>query len=190
MRILGLDQSFTKSGIVVVESGNPDMLHYEKFTSTVGNDYFERAWQVALHIQNIVEKFNIDGVFIEGLAFGSRGDQTRNLGGLQYSVINMLRFGECSLRPEVVIVAPTTLKKFATGKGNVKKDVMIETLQEQYPKEFNIFYGEMRVRKSTGLDDMTDAYFLAQYGLANFGKVLPEFVDKQKKVRKTKNDTK
>ena len=68
--------------------------------------------------------------------------------------------------PTVEIVPPQTLKKFATGKGNSKKELVIEALKSQYPKEYDIFYVGMRLRKSTGLDDMTDAFWLAKIGIS------------------------
>ncbi len=163
MRVLGVDQSFKKSGLVVLEVGNPDMVFREKFCSTdKSDDVFERSWIVASRVRDIVLEYNISKVVLEGLAFGSMGDNTRNLAGLQFTIVNMLKFGTCELRPLIEILSPQTLKKFATGSGKAKKEDMIAALD---PKVRNIFLIEMGVKKTTGLDDMTDAYFLAKYGI-------------------------
>jgi len=159
MRILGLDQSFKKSGIVVMENNNPTLLHAEKFSTENSTDYLLRAYQVAQYVSSIVIDYNVHSVYIEGLAFGARGDMTRNLAGLQYMVMAAVRF---DANTHITIVPPPTLKKFATGSGKAQKKDMIEVLP---PLILNYFLDTLGVKKTTGLDDMADAYHLAQYGL-------------------------
>ena len=134
--------------------------------------------------------FKVDIVVIEGLAFGSTGNVTRNLAGLQFTIINMLNTAHfVQQRPIIKIVPATTLKKFVTGDGgpNTKKAQMIEALD---PKIREIFWDELGVRKTTGMDDMADAYHLAQYGLAFPVKDEIKIVDKSKKKKKRKKKTK
>lgn len=159
MRILGLDQSFKKSGLVVMEKNNPNMLHAEKFSTNQSKDYLFRAREVADHISMIIVNYNIDAVCIEGLAFGARGDMTRNLAGLQYMVMAAVRFDN---QKPITIVTPPTLKKFATGSGKAPKEDMIKNLPPLIKK---YFLDDLGVKKTTGLDDMADAYWLAQYGI-------------------------
>ena len=166
MRVLGIDQSFKKSGIVVLEKGKPDMVHYEKYCVTdKSEDPFERTWLVACRVRDLVIQYNIDHVCIEGLAFGSMGNNTRDLAGLQFMIVNMVKF-IMKDGPTIEVIPPQTLKKFATGKGNSKKELVIEALKNQYPKEYDIFSNVLRVKKTTGMDDMCDAYWLAQIGLS------------------------
>jgi len=189
MRILGLDQSYKKSGIVIVDKDKRDMVHYEIFCGNNNDlDVFAQTRLIGARICNVVIKYNIDIVVIEGLAFGSVGNVTRNLAGLQFTIINMLQIPAFVQHiPIVKIVPATTLKKFATGRGNAKKEEVIDSLP---PKIKEIFWDKLGVRKTTGMDDMADAYFLAQYGLAFPVKDEIKAVDKTKKKRKKKPKTK
>ncbi len=90
-----------------------------------------------------------------------RGNATRDLAGLQFSIINKIKF---ILEKDITIVAPPTLKKSATGSGKASKEEMIEAL----PKEvLELFTKDKNWKKSRGLTDVTDAYFLARYLIDN-----------------------
>jgi Holliday junction resolvasome RuvABC endonuclease subunit len=59
-----------------------------------------------------------------------------------------------------VSVAPTEVKKFATGKGNAKKDDMLEAFIIQTgvdPRVVLDYYGE------TPISDIVDSYFICNY---------------------------
>jgi len=189
MIILGLDQSFKKSGIVIVDKDKQDMVHYEIFCGNDNDlDVYAQTRIIAGRVCNLVNTYNVDIVVLEGLAFGSVGNVTRNLAGLLFTIINLLRMGMFVQHvPIIKIVPATTLKKFATGAGNAKKADMIDSLD---PKIKEIFWEELGVRKTTGLDDMTDAYYLAQYGLAFPVEDEIKIVDKSKKKKKRKKKAK
>ena len=87
------------------------------------------------------------------------GNNTRDLGGLFYIVMVRLTVNNDF---NVQIVNPKTLKKWATGKGNAKKEEMIDAVPQEIK---NIFGDKLGCKKTTGLDDMCDAYHLAGYGL-------------------------
>lgn len=93
---------------------------------------------------------------MEGLSFGSMTNATRDLAKLQ-GIIEKEVFDRVGLVCE--IVAPTSLKKFATGSGRAKKEEMFEAL----PEEISILFSE--VPKTKGRFDLTDAYFLARFGV-------------------------
>jgi Holliday junction resolvasome RuvABC endonuclease subunit len=83
-----------------------------------------------------------------------RGNATRDLAGLQFVIINKLRFkGTYS----VDIIAPNAVKKLATGNGKAKKQELYEALPESTQKAFD----ELGVKKTTGRYDLTDAYWIA-----------------------------
>jgi len=152
MKILGIDQSYNSSGIIVLEDG--DIIHSERFVSNKTFDRFGQAYEIAIHIANVVDTFTPDIIAIEGLAFGMRGNVTRDLGGLQFVIVAHLQ--EVKKRP-VKIVAPLTVKKFATGSGRAKKEEMIESLPKEVLNEFL----DLGVKKTTGLADLADAYWIA-----------------------------
>src|SRR3990167_3659041 len=71
-------------------------------------------------------------IFIEGYSFGSNmpgKNGTVEFGGL-------LRWHLVDLAPRVYEVAPTTLKKFVTGKGNAKKEQILAHVQKRWGEMF------------------------------------------------------
>ena len=62
-------------------------------------------------------------------------------------------------RRERLIVPPTTLKKFATGSGKADKNEMIAALPVDVREHFNA----QGYKKTTGLTDVADAYWLSTY---------------------------
>lgn len=155
MRILGIDQSYTSTGVVIFS----DINKIEKvmiISSNKKDDVFKRSWDIANTICDIAVLEKIDKIGIEGLAFGMRGDATRDLAGLQFMIVNLLQFTKGF---KVSILPPTTIKKFATGSGRAKKDEMYDSLEDEVKDIFKA----NGFKKSKGLYDVTDAYFIAKY---------------------------
>jgi Holliday junction resolvasome RuvABC endonuclease subunit len=154
MIVLGIDQSYTASGLVV--ASGEEMLYSGVFKTPKDMDIFQRAWNISEHIVETVTKLNVELIAIEGLAFGMTGNATRDLAGLQFLIVSKLRH---VLRKQVIIVSPKSLKVFATANGKAKKKDMIAALPEDI---VSIFKGE-GYKLTTGLADLADAYFLMQY---------------------------
>lgn len=155
MRILGIDQSYTSSGIVVLDD-NGKMIHSEIFKTPKEDDVFVRAEAISDKIVATVKEFAVESVSIEGLAFGSvNANATRDLAGLQFLIVTKVRLG---LEIPVSIMAPTSLKKFATGSGKATKKEMIASLPSDVLETFK----SSGFKVTTGLADLADAYFLAQ----------------------------
>ena len=89
----------------------------------------------------------------EGISYGSsvRTKSVFDLAGLNYLLRNT--FINNPICTELIIAAPAEIKKFATGKGNASKDMMIGVFQGIYPDL-------MALPKC---DDICDAYFMANY---------------------------
>jgi len=153
MKILGIDQSYTSTGVVLLEDGA--LLKGHKFSANKTMNRFGQAYEIAIHLAGIVDEFKPDVIAIEGLAFGMRGNVTRDLGGLQFVIISHLQ--EVKGR-EIEIIAPTSAKKFATGSGRAKKEEMIESL----PESVHSYFVGLGVKKTTGLGDLADAYWIAK----------------------------
>jgi Holliday junction resolvasome RuvABC endonuclease subunit len=157
MRVLAVDQSFTSSGIVILEHGG--IVHAERYQSNKENDSFSRAWEISQYIKEIACKYNVDFTAIEGLAFSKFGDATRDLAGLQYAIVTTLRFVE---NLEVIVIPPNTVKKVATGRGNANKEVLYQSLPTEVKQ---LFEEKMNLKKTTGLYDLTDAYWIGRAAL-------------------------
>ena len=69
----------------------------------------------------------------------------------------LIKLMENSFRYETV--PPTVLKKFATGKGNSNKEVMLEAWKAE-PDTF-----ELVQEKGNPATDIVDSYFLCKYGI-------------------------
>lgn len=113
-------------------------------------DETSRMMKILAAITEIVYTYRPGLVIIEGIAFMAKNTTAlAQLAGLNYLVRGMLY--EEGI--DFLVVAPSSLKKFITGKGNVQKDVMMLETYKQYGLSL--------------LDDnVVDAHALARVGLA------------------------
>lgn len=160
MNYIGIDQSYTSTGVVVLNDAK-QIVFSTIISSSQQDDIFKRAWQVSEEIINIIKQYQPNVLSIEGLAFSMTGNATRDLAGLQFSIVTKIKF---ILQQEISIIAPPTLKKFATGSGKAKKEDMIAALPQNV---YDYFTKEKKIKKTKGLTDVTDAYFLACYLIEN-----------------------
>lgn len=109
----------------------------------------------------VIQLNKIERVVFEDLAFGARGDATRNLAGLLFVLIQvLLEYNTIyGLNIGLEVVAPTSLKKFATKSGKADKTQMVAALPKDVLKQF----ADAKFKKTTGLTDLADAYWLSQY---------------------------
>lgn len=155
MRVLGIDQSYTSCGCVILDDDK--YLTSARFNSIDTLDKPARAWQIAEQVLALTRQYKPDKIAIEGLAFGMRGSATRDLAGLQFIIICLLRYqGDVD---DVLIVSPLTVKKFGAGSGKATKEQLIESLPDDVMK---IFTEKLKYKKTTGLKDVTDAYWIAR----------------------------
>lgn len=180
MKVLGVDQSYTSTGLVVLSDGN--ITSAGRFVTDVTRDKPSRAWELGLHICRMVQEHRIDVVAIEGLAFGLRGDATRDLAGLQFVITAMIKHLGVSDVP-VLVVSPKTVKMAATGSGKADKSAMIDSLPIS---ALNIFE-KMGVKKTTGLADLADAYWIAV--VASDPDFVTQSTENKKKKKKKKRNT-
>ena len=153
--ILAIDPSLTNTAVVL--GGCPDWTMRTFGSKNRGDDAVSRivrASQLVRDIREWVTEFNpIRAVYIEGYSFGSNDSRARysaEYGGL----LRAMLIECCSLA--VIEVAPTTLKKFCTGKGGGKKEMVIAHLMKRYDVEF-------------ATNDEFDAYGLYRLGLVAEG---------------------
>ncbi|MBG24020.1 MAG: hypothetical protein CMF22_11260 [Idiomarinaceae bacterium] len=157
--ILGIDQSLTSTGFVVLEDGK--VSHHEVFSTAADKadplQKFKRVMKVRDRTREIIERFSPTIVSLEGLGFAATGNATRDLAGLQFSIVGMV----IELFPDIVvrIQTPSTVKKFATGKGSASKEDMVSSLESFDAFLFDVV---MSLPKTKGRSDVTDAYFMAQ----------------------------
>ena len=146
MRVVGLDLSLTATGVAdkqgarVIRTGQMRGAERLKYIGAqvdricTGKDYLE---------------IKADIVVIEGYAHAAEyaGPQIGELGG----VIKV-----CLYQRGIpfISVPPTTMKKFATGKGNASKDMVLAEA--------------VRMNRDINDNNAADAYFLYLMGLAHY----------------------
>lgn len=160
MYYIGIDQSYTSTGFVVLDK-KKKMIDCKTFSTPKTDDIFKRAWDMSEMIIKEITKYPDSELAIEGLAFSMSGNATRDLAGLQFTIITKLKF---ILNKEIEIVTPPALKKSATDNGKASKELMIQSLPKKIHDHFTI---DKNWKKSRGLTDVTDAYFLACYLIKN-----------------------
>ncbi len=138
-----------------------NVIEAQRYCADKSTNRFAQAYEIALHIAVMVDDHNPDIIAIEGLAFGMRGNVTRDLGGLQFVIIAHLQEVKGK---SIEILAPTTVKKFATGSGRAKKEEMIDSL----PNDVHERFVGLGVKKTTGLGDLADAYWIAKCAEHNY----------------------
>jgi Holliday junction resolvasome RuvABC endonuclease subunit len=161
---IGIDQSLTSTAVTIIFDNNDQSLVYTDVIETKRKDFddiFYRVEYIANRIIFFLEKHIhvlediYTEVMIEGLSFGSSTNATRDLAALQHAIISTIRSSQYG--DIIRVIAPTSLKKFAGGKGNAKKEEMYEFLPPYIKDFFN------KTPKSRGRYDLMDSYFLAFY---------------------------
>lgn len=105
-------------------------------------------------IENVLNAYNADYVTVcqEGISYGSsiRTRSVFDLAGLNFLLrCRMIQYGA-----DVIVGTPAEIKKFATGKGNANKELMTSYFCAIKP-DFEL----------PKIDDIADAYFMAQYAI-------------------------
>jgi hypothetical protein len=99
-----------------------------------------------------------DSVLIEDYSMGSKGKVfhiAENTALLKY----FMHMGDVSWSA----LPPTSLKKFATGKGNADKNKMYEQFQQETNFDLKGLFGYKGKNVCSPISDIVDSYYLAKY---------------------------
>lgn len=153
MTILSIDQSYTHCAYVITDGR--DVLAFDVLKSDKGDNIYDRALDISRHMSATYEAYKPSEIRLEGLAFGMRGDATRDLAGLLFSIVTMIKhvnqFGNFR------IISPKSVKKRA-GDGKFKKKDMIAAL----PEDIRALFAAENYKLTTGMSDLADAYWISQ----------------------------
>lgn len=156
MKVVGLDLSLCSTGTIVIDGSTivNEKLIKSKPSGPAPIDEIKRLIKIKDEIAKIVTENKPYLAVIEGLAFCARNTTALvQLAGLNYMVREMLY----TLQVQFIIIAPSTLKKFLTGKGNCPKELMLLETYKRYHKFFTD-------------NNLCDAYCLAKVGEAALNK--------------------
>lgn len=144
----GIDLSLSSTGIVIFNSSG-DIV--ETYVKSAGSEKLYKHSEERYHtfiesIKNILIRHEVAVVFVEGYSFASvfQSHQLFEIGAL-------LRDACYVMDVPIIKIPPTTVKKFVTGKGNSKKDVMRLGVYKKWKVEFET-------------NDEVDAYAIARVG--------------------------
>jgi len=156
MILMSIDQSLSCSGVMVWEKGDVKQALLIKTPTSLS--VIERIRDISVELEQMITEYKITHIVIESLPYGLNSTSVRPLAGLYYCIQNLcidlhIQFAEANV---------TAVKKFATGSGRAKKPEMIAAAQLAAPKLFkNIM--DSGVKKTTGLADLADSYFIGAY---------------------------
>lgn len=146
---MGIDPSINGTGIIVLDK---DANIVEQKLFSVKADTFEESLvKYEKEISFIPNIMNLEGVCIEGPAYQSTGQVVLQMGALHF----LLRLFLFKKNINYKIIAPGTLKKFVTGTGVAKKELMLLKTYKKWGAEFDN-------------NNLCDAYGLARMALEGF----------------------
>lgn len=110
---------------------------------------------------DIIRLYMPDVIVLEGYAMAAKGrvfNIGENTGLLKYMIQTI--FPDIELH----IVSPNEIKKFATGKGNAKKEDMYNKFLEETEQDYMKVYRPKANKVSSPEGDIADSYFMCKYG--------------------------
>lgn len=152
--MVSIDQSLSSSGLTFWQGNLP--CHFATIPTDNSIEDVERLNIIYDTIEVILEK-NPERVVLEGLSFGSISPSVRILGAIYYMI--QLQCFKAGI--PVYTVTPTSLKKFATGKGKASKKDMWSVLPKDVMEEISATFKTIK----SGKYDVADSYFLGRYYL-------------------------
>ena len=160
---MGIDQSLRCTGISIMHfepDGTGTVLYCNSLRTASEGLTFEAEAVLAAKklIQRLAQlslKYKPDVIALEGVSLGSSGSSLSSLSMLLGALL--LELDKLD-HIQIVVVPPSTVKKFATGKGNAKKDAMYASLEQIEPELYKYL---SECTAASGKFDVTDSYWIA-----------------------------
>ncbi len=147
---VGLDPSYNSFGLIVLDQSG-EIIEQKILESKTKEEAEDRIIALEKGFDFIPNILGLQSVYMEGPSYSSNGGFVLQMGALHY----YLRIFFRKKNIEYKIIAPGTLKKFVTGAGNAKKDLMLLKTYKKWGVEFSV-------------SDLADAYGLAQMSLYDY----------------------
>lgn len=131
-------------------------------------------------------------IVFEGISYGSPGQVSQlsqNMGAAKAILWN---YGYQT----IIDVAPTSVKKFATGHGFAQKIDMVRKFEEETGIDFSVLFPGKDIEKSP-INDIVDSYWICRYAINNKEELINSLDSngcqtkpkKKRKKRKAKSDS-
>ena len=178
MKYIGIDYSLTHPCLTILNDSSFSqgesffLTDTKKYTNKFGNitgelhkqyvNNIQRYENIALWVLNLLQKDDI--ICIEDYSLGSQGkvfNIAEATGILKYSLYkNGYKYTQ---------IPPTTIKKFATDRGNATKDKMYEFFLKDTCVDLQNILQCYSIKSP--LTDVVDSYYKAKWGIANVSTV-------------------
>lgn len=160
---VGMDPSYNGFAIVVLDK-DANIIEQKLFGSSSDKETEDRLIELEEEFKFIPNIICLHSVCIEGPSYASNGAFILQMGALHFMIRLMLKKRGVDYK----IIAPGTLKKFVTGDGRAKKDLMLLKVYKKWGVEFDN-------------DNLADAYGLARFALENYNNETNRKVSKKSK---------
>lgn len=154
---VGIDASFSGTGVVIIN--NEYKIIEQKLIGTKRTDdeydIEYRMLYIIKSLESLLEyKQDIKLVLLEGISFGSTGEGAAQLAALNYFIRIFLLNNNIPYSS----ISPNSLKKFVTGTGQCKKNLMLKEVYKKWGEDFQD-------------DNICDAYCLSRMANFKFNKI-------------------
>jgi len=147
---VGLDPSYNEFGLIILDV-EAKIVEQKLISSNSKLEADFRIIQLEEEFKFIPTIVGLNSVYIEGPSFSSSGKFILQMGALHY----YLRIFLLKHNTNFNVIAPGTLKKFVTGVGNCKKELILLKVFKKCGVEFDN-------------NNLADAYSLARMALEDF----------------------
>lgn len=159
-RVIGIDLSMTSTGLAVIANG---VIATHTVTSRPDDGslrgFLYRSERIARQIDEAVKFDRTDLVIIEGMAFGAKSSSLDKIHAHWWLVVKYISE---FIDQEPVVITSGQRCKYATGKGNTKKDIVLAAVLKRYPQA------------DVKGNDEADAVIFAAMGARHLGRPVEE----------------
>ena len=147
---VGMDPSYNGFAIVLIDK-DANIVEQKLLKSSSKLEAEDRIIQLENEFKFVANIRQLKKLYIEGPSYMSKGAFVLQMGALHFYLRIFFRKKNVHYK----VIAPGTLKKFITGKGNAKKDLMLMKVYKKFGIEFED-------------DNLCDAYSLARLALEDY----------------------
>lgn len=151
--VVGVDQSLTSTGLAVIDERGFVTIDRIRSKEKGHERVEEILTRILAHCHDVTEEDGRVVVGIEGLSMGAKGSSVDKIFGLFHVITHRL----WQLEIPYYVAPPSTVKLYATGKGNAGKDEVLSATIRRYPDAE--FAG----------NDQADAMNIAALGARHYG---------------------
>ena len=147
---VGMDPSYNGFAIVIINH-NAEIVDQILLNSKTKDEAEDRIIQLEKGFSFVADLIGRETVYIEGPSYASNGAFVLQMGALHYHLRIFFRLNNVKFK----VITPNGLKKFVTGKGVAKKELMLLKTYKKWGVEFED-------------NNLADAYGLARMAMEEF----------------------